>query len=53
MVRSICRSHGDLINRHQYLIYLALLGSKWSVSSPTKGNAVALFEWWKYVLLIR
>ena len=54
MVRSICRCHGDLINRHEYLIYLAILGSKSLASlSPTRSSTIAWFQWWEYLFLIK
>lgn len=50
MVRSICRSHGDRINRHEYLIYMALLGSQ---ASYTCCINPAWFRWQGYILMIR
>ncbi|VDM17131.1 unnamed protein product [Hydatigera taeniaeformis] len=50
MVRSICRSHGDRINRHEYLIYMALLGSQ---TSSTFYIDTAWMCWKRYILMLK
>ncbi|KAL5965037.1 putative aarF domain-containing protein kinase 5 [Taenia solium] len=50
MVRSICRSHGDRINRHEYLIYMALLGSQ---ALNTRCINSAWLRWKGYILMIK
>ncbi len=66
MVRSICRGHGDRINRHEYLIHTALLGSRVhpkkddqedeevGATSPSLwADFTAWLEWRKYIFHIR
>nr|VZI02023.1 unnamed protein product [Spirometra erinaceieuropaei] len=57
LVRSICRSHGDPINRHEMMIYTALLGSRIHVSnqqaSPRLASLLGWIQWRRYTLQIR
>nr|VZI42677.1 unnamed protein product [Spirometra erinaceieuropaei] len=57
LVRSICRSHGDPINRHELMIYTALLGSRIHVSNQQASSRLASLlgwiQWRRYTLQIR
>ncbi|VDD82524.1 unnamed protein product [Mesocestoides corti] len=57
MVRSICRGHDDRINRHEYLIRLALIGSHvvdGNHYSPSLwADVVSWLQWKRYILHIR
>jgi len=53
LVRSICRDHGDPVNRHEVLIYTALLGLQSNGSTSLFGNFVAWIEWRKYAVYIK
>ncbi|KAM7536462.1 hypothetical protein Aperf_G00000088727 [Anoplocephala perfoliata] len=55
MVRSICSRHGDPINRHEYLIYWAIIGSQVANQSfPNSGSTTrAWLQWRHYILLLR
>lgn len=57
LVRSIVRSHGDPINRHELMIYTALLGSRIQVSNQKVVSHVTRFlgwmQWRRYRLQLR
>lgn len=57
MVRSICRAHGDKVNRHEILIRTALIGSRiltgYGVVPSLWGDLVAWFQWQRCIFHIR
>ncbi|VDL18643.1 unnamed protein product [Hymenolepis diminuta] len=55
MVRSICRSHGDLINHHEYLIYWGIIGGQIADQRFLNSGSLtkAWFKWEQYRIILR